>query len=949
MPGVAGLLQGTLSKLDGLNKIYFRLFEIYGKGLPYSDYWTNNEGKTKLNDIYNYLYAYKLDLNTTSKDDMIKINKADVLYGNTPVDKEWAVELYGSQINEYITKVREFKQDGTIGDQNYTAKDRNKSKKEDKLSYLEIGSDVYKDVFQTFKTFTDKIEQIRIDNQRVRETPNNKVSSRSILIYDFVLMINMDGKIKPVNFLIIDLPGREEIAPTFINKYVDNNTNPLFYNIIKTGFENDSRQEITNYKKLFKTDPGETYMKELKLMLGCFTLNPLAVPIFATEIIEKYVKDNYKSGKNLSEIFNKELPRKYILRGEYNGQYTGNTINFETKLSLLDEFYDLNYNEKIFTNDHRFSEPFKTPNENKNDKAIEININDKNITLNTKVIPDSVKSSLSLTEIEAINEDTVVNIFYISRQLFKSKLGWNTFHNLLTMSDNGDIQIEPEISTNDKLLPNVKKWNDSYSQFINPIIKNKRKNKMGDKPLKDSKVNAPYRFPYGLENKKHNGRQIKTLLFINLMKRLFELKRYDILNDLFKTIVDKKINYYLGEYIKNGDNDKCKKLINDLIINNFKREALKEKFGEGTSTIDIKNGMTEITKDVEIKDLYELDDLGLYKKDGTGNLVPLKIKTTLSNYLYESIKYDFYTTGYEGVYINENIIGLIKYLGKDGKKIKDASGKESDFYLIQNQTDRDMIKIDQQNNKNTFSLGIKVANLLQLSRIEEEGKISTSAVQAEKITEYGLRTLLNAKSLNQDVLETEDKNIINNALDISSSRPATDQSSQPAWMKGIASSRLERKGNKGVMFLTPDMFKYNKNKKIKIFDINENNYYNQIFIKNKQAQPEDYMTKWDTVQIIKPEDPISVPQIANVEDYYYNPIALEEAYSKLLNSYTSGKIFCYDQPIIKTILEPYLDIINDFKIFYLFGNYTKATRELKCAQQYELLETTNNFIEAITR
>jgi hypothetical protein len=43
------------------------------------------------------------------------------------------------------------------------------------------------------------------------------------------------------------------------------------------------------------------------------------------------------------------------------------------------------------------------------------------------------------------------------------------------------------------------------------------------------------------------------------------------------------------------------------------------------------------------------------------------------------------------------------------------------------------------------------------------------------------------------------------------------------------------------------------------------------------------------------------------------------------------------------------DIINDFKIFYLFGNYTKATRELKCAQQYELLETTNNFIEAITR
>jgi hypothetical protein len=108
MPGLDGLLQGTLNKLDGLDKIYFRLFEIYGKGLPYTDYWVetdeNGKQKTKTNQIYNYLYAYKLAYNPASVD-KIDVIKPNVKYGNTPVDKEWGVELYGSQIKEYINKI----------------------------------------------------------------------------------------------------------------------------------------------------------------------------------------------------------------------------------------------------------------------------------------------------------------------------------------------------------------------------------------------------------------------------------------------------------------------------------------------------------------------------------------------------------------------------------------------------------------------------------------------------------------------------------------------------------------------------------------------------------------------------------------------------------------------------------------------------------------------------
>ena len=71
-------------------------------------------------------------------------------------------------------------------------------------------------------------------------------------------------------------------------------------------------------------------------------------------------------------------------------------------------------------------------------------------------------------------------------------------------------------------------------------------------------------------------------------------------------------------------------------------------------------------------------------------------------------------------YINENIIGLIKYLGKD-------SG------LITDQKDREMIEINKQEKDNTFDTAYKKANLLQLSRMDFEGKKSNLDIEIKNI------------------------------------------------------------------------------------------------------------------------------------------------------------------------------------------------------------------------
>jgi hypothetical protein len=914
-----GLLQGTLNKLDGLEKIYFRTFEIYGKGLPYIDYWLKDDKTTNLNKIYNYLYAYKLKKDDTLEEKIrveLPITEPSIKTEKT----DWAVELEDTEIVDYINKVNNIRTK-----QGSSLYKKTKNEKSDDLDYLILTKDEYQSVFKNFKIFTDKIEQMRIETQRVRETPNNKVSSRSILIYDFVLIINKDGNNIPVNFLIIDLPGREEIEPTFIKKYLDKNENPVMYNLIKNSFKDeinsDHVKKYINLKlynqneKLKETDIiAENYIKELKSMILSFILNPLTVPIFACEIIENFIKDNYNENYNLKKnIFEQKLDRKYKLYGEINNVFNGNTIDVSGKFKLLEEFYYFNYTQKMFADDLEISE--------------------------WKTREGSIDSNIDINK--------VYEFLGITKDMFQSKLAWYTFNNILSIDIDGNIKEKQLLNglVNNKLqdfeLPdNITNWKVNKTLKKNTIVKNTYIQS------KISEISVAYKFVYGMENNKYAGRQLKVLLFRNFIKRLIDLKRYDILNDLFKTIIDIKINYFIEKSINKSDFN-CDDFIKNLKDKNFKRDALINKFTEeiinpADNTKQIKN--IDFTNNTNFKlkfDVIHNTPTGKqYQKDIVKEISDI---TDKKNLLYESVKYDFYTTGLEALYINENIIGLIKYLGKDEVEIINTDGSKTKKYLIQSQTDREMIEINNQNEQNNYIKGINMTSLLSVSRMEFEGKTRQSITgEKSSITNYGIENLLQLENTDFSKYATLKEKIEKFNKDLKK-KPIT-KPTGPNYLAGMK----EKSAGKFDTQNLPKAYYYNNNTIAKLYNINisdlkfDDKDVTQLFIKDITSQKPIEQNK-----LRFNEKSLAGYEITS--DYYYNMDAIENYYKKLLTSYESKKIYCYEEPIIKLILKPYLQAIDDFKIFYLFGNYEKQTRELKCAQQYELLETTNNFIEAITR
>ena len=85
----------------------------------------------------------------------------------------------------------------------------------------------------------------------------------------------------------------------------------------------------------------------------------------------------------------------------------------------------------------------------------------------------------------------------------------------------------------------------------------------------------------------------------------------------------------------------------------------------------------------------------------------------------------------------------------------------------------------------------------------------------------------------------------------------------------------------------------------------------------------------------------------------YDNTALSDAFNKISKSYEAKKIFSFDHPLITNILKPYINEINDYKVFYLFGNYSgdnsEKLKNLKCEHQYTLLENTSDFISTIVK
>ena len=263
---VNGILQSTLAHINGITQIKIRVFELYGKGIPYTFYWKTDNGN---HNISHNLFTYTLDPD-------VKGSKS-VLIPKSHINK-----IEPNKFKAYI---------------------------DDTSSYTTV-SKSNMDYFHNFSETVHAIDKIRYDNKRIVPTPNNPESSRSVIIYDFEIQINND---KDVTFLIIDLPGRENIEATYITPYLNN---PVIQELL---------------------EGNDTTLNELKMILTCMPLNPMGLASFAEDIIIKYIQENKKemleapffdthkinkSGASLSKIINYNN-EEFGVRGNIYGSIMG--------------------------------------------------------------------------------------------------------------------------------------------------------------------------------------------------------------------------------------------------------------------------------------------------------------------------------------------------------------------------------------------------------------------------------------------------------------------------------------------------------------------------------------------------------------------------------------------------------------------------------------------------
>lgn len=296
-----GLLQSTLMNINNIKKVLFRVYEIYGEGISTKDYWENFDSY----DIINY------SLNVEQK---LEIKAGDIV-----------VEKYVSIINN-----------------NIVGKDKRKE-------YLENGQEDFiilshdqndmKNVFKNFSQFIDDLDEIRKKEKRIVATKNNPASSRSIIVYEFFNVID-DKTIVP--FILIDLPGREEITPTYYDEFIANNSqiteidrtrvkasmlNPLYLSLL-------DKNIINQYK--FKDDKPK--ILEAKIT---FVFNKIK------EFIDK------KNLEGLKDYLVKYLELKNITINKnyfdliYSGYFINENIVGLIKIILVDLLEKKNIKDKI--------------------------------------------------------------------------------------------------------------------------------------------------------------------------------------------------------------------------------------------------------------------------------------------------------------------------------------------------------------------------------------------------------------------------------------------------------------------------------------------------------------------------------------------------------------------------------------------------------------------------
>ena len=355
-----GILQSTLSGINGLNSLMFRVFELHGYGFQYPHYWEENhlhkagDAKSPKWNVAHWIYHYLIKLNGNNLDlegtssssdnptcdgvlkyddnkhtaelkrtviindknfDMYISNgtskendesrrellsqirdseathiqllversqlRASIAIGNSESKEELMrieekIREISDLISEYNTKLQELK--NTI-EENRPENLKPMIWRDD--SYISIGNP--KEVFRTFDSFIETVDNHRRSYCRIRATPNNPESSRSILIYDFQLVI--EGNPEPVSFIIVDLPGREDILKTYVEKFTETTLSKSL------GFGMPTPVTNVQYHK--------------PAILSSMAINPLFLPVF---VDGNYVWKIFQESDQQKDIMSQLIP-----------------------------------------------------------------------------------------------------------------------------------------------------------------------------------------------------------------------------------------------------------------------------------------------------------------------------------------------------------------------------------------------------------------------------------------------------------------------------------------------------------------------------------------------------------------------------------------------------------------------------------------------------------------
>jgi hypothetical protein len=164
-----GIVQATLKSLDSVEKLKIKVYEIYGLGFNDKSYWNSS-------NVYEKYIVHYLNFNGS---DFSYRNKKD--------------------------NVLNFDEFANVND-----------------AYTELNSEQLKDA--DFSKLIDTIDSVRKsgikfgDNviQTIKPTANNPESSRSILVYEFIICKKLSANnIVEVPLILIDMPGKELISNTY--------------------------------------------------------------------------------------------------------------------------------------------------------------------------------------------------------------------------------------------------------------------------------------------------------------------------------------------------------------------------------------------------------------------------------------------------------------------------------------------------------------------------------------------------------------------------------------------------------------------------------------------------------------------------------------------------------------------------------------------------------------